>query len=195
MIEKRYYAAYMKRYCMSKMDPIKSVDDIEKIKVYLQNDNKRNYLLFIIGINTPLKSNRILKLTFSHFLNEDYSLKDFIELDNRKYRINNSIKTAFKDYWIDDNYDLSDYIFESNKKNEPIDRSHLYRILNDTIKVCNLSLNIGNETLRKTYGYHYYYKTKDVNYLKQVFNKSSNKLLFDYLGIDDISERYDDFCL
>lgn len=180
---------------MSKMDPIRNMDDIEKIKIYLKNNNKRNYLLFIVGINTSLKSNQILKLTFSHFLNQDCSLRSFIELDDRRYFINNSIKTAFTDYWTDSSHDLSDYIFESNKKNVPIDRSHLYRILNDTIKICNLSMNIGNETLRKTYGYHYYYKTKDISYLKQAFNKSSSKLLFDYLGIDETCKTYDDFCL
>lgn len=180
---------------MNIVEPIKDPTDIEKIKDYLSSDNKRNYLLFIIGINTPLKSHLILDLKFSSFFNEDYSLKDFIEIDDRKFFINESIKIAIKDYVIDKNYDLCDYIFQSNKTKNPINRSHLYKILNDAVKECNITIKIGNETLRKTFGYHYYSQTGNVNYLKKLFNKSSSKMLFQYLGISDIPRSYDNFRL
>lgn len=180
---------------MNIVEPIKDPIHIEKIKDYLKSDNKRNYLLFVIGINTPLKSNLILDLKFSSFLNEDYSVKDFIEIDDRKFFINEPIKIAMKDYLTDREYDLGDYIFESNKTKNPINRSHLYKILNDAVKKCDISIKVGNETLRKTFGYHYYSQTRDVNYLKELFNKSSSKMLFQYLGINDQPRNYDNFCL
>ena len=75
--------------------------------------------------------------------------------------------------------------YESQKSDLPINRSHLYRILNKAVSECNIDIHIGNETLRKTFGYHYYYKTRDVKYLKEIFNQASQKTLFEYLGIDN----------
>ena len=43
---------------MEKVQPIKNMCDIEKIKLHLKESNKRNYLLFVIGINTGIKSNQ-----------------------------------------------------------------------------------------------------------------------------------------
>lgn len=55
------------KYCKNKeentniVEPIKNLKDIEKIKKYL-SDNKRNYLLFSLGINSGLRISDILAL-------------------------------------------------------------------------------------------------------------------------------------
>ena len=149
---------------MEKVQPIKNMCDIEKIKLHLKESNKRNYLLFVIGINTGIKSN-------------------YIGIDNKEYFINKPINQAIEEFLEENEIGLNSYLFESQKSNLPINRSHLYRILNNAVSECNLDIHIGNETLRKTFGYHYYYKTRDVKYLKEIFNKASQKTLFDYLGI------------
>lgn len=43
------------------VEPIKNLNDIQKIKDYLSN-NKRNYLLFSLGINSGLRISDILAL-------------------------------------------------------------------------------------------------------------------------------------
>ena len=168
---------------MQKVQPIKKMCDIEKIKLHLKESNKRNYLLFVIGINTGIKSNQILNLKIRDVVDDEYKIKEYIGIDNKEYFINEPISQAVKEFLEENEIDLNSYLFESQKSDLPINRSHLYRILNKAVSECNIDIHIGNETLRKTFGYHYYYKTRDVKYLKEIFNKASQKTLFDYLGI------------
>ena len=169
---------------MNMVSPIKDKNDIDKIKIYLQKDNIRNYLLFIIGINTAIKSNLILKLKLKDIVDEQHNIRENIEIESRKYYINEPIREAIINFIDIKNIGLNDYLFESQKSNMPINRSQLYKILKNTVKDCNIDISIGNETLRKTFGYHYYYQTGDIKYLKTIFNKSSKKQLFKYLDIE-----------
>ena len=174
---------------MEKVQPIKNMYDIDKIKLYLKESNKRNYLLFVMGINTGIKSNQILNLKLKDVLDNNYDIREYIDIENKKYFINEAISQSIKEFIVEKKLDLDSYLFESQKSNLPINRSHLYKILNKAVNECNIDINIGNETLRKTFGYHYYYKTKDIKYLKEIFNQASKKTLFEYLEIeDDLSE-------
>ena len=56
-------------------------------------------------------------------------------------------------------------------------------------------MKIGNETLRKTFGYHFYMDTRNLTMLKEMFESNSSNQLFEYLGIKDIRENYNDFCI
>ncbi len=42
---------------------------------------------------------------------------------------------------------------------------------------------IGTHTLRKTFGYHYYRKTKDISTLMEFFNHSCKNVTRKYIGI------------
>lgn len=180
---------------MEKVDPIKKISDIEKIKLHLKESNKRNYLLFVIGINTGIKSNQILKLKLKDLIDNKYKIKKYINIENKQYFINDSINQAINEFLDENEIDLNSYLFGSQKSDLPINRSHLYRILNDVVKKCNINMHIGNETLRKTFGYHYYYKTRDIKYLKEIFNQASQKNLFEYLGIESDLEKCKQFFL
>lgn len=180
---------------MEKVDPIRKTCDINKIKSYLRVSNKRNYLLFVIGINTAIKSNKLLTLKLKDVIQSDYTIKEHIIIDEVKHYINESINLAVTEYIDERVFDLDTYLFESQKSKTPINRSHLYKILNKAVNECGIDITIGNETLRKTFGYHYYYKTGDIKYLKRVFNQNSKKSLFEYLDIDSDSEETKNFCL
>lgn len=54
---------------------------------------------------------------------------------------------------------------------------------------------IGTHTLRKTFGYHFYKKTKDVAMLQDIFNHSAPVVTKRYIGItqDEIDEAIDKF--
>ena len=54
---------------------------------------------------------------------------------------------------------------------------------------------IGTHTLRKTFGYHFYKRNKDVAMLQKLFNHSSPSITLRYIGIeqDEIDEAYEDF--
>jgi integrase len=44
---------------------------------------------------------------------------------------------------------------------------------------------IGTHTLRKTFGYHFYQRTKDVAMLQQIFGHSASSITLRYIGIND----------
>nr|WP_231690017.1 tyrosine-type recombinase/integrase [Cytobacillus solani] len=56
---------------------------------------------------------------------------------------------------------------------------------------------MGTHTLRKTFGYHFYQKYKDVAVLQQIFNHSSPAVTMRYIGInqDIMDEAVDGFSL
>ncbi|MDI6508921.1 tyrosine-type recombinase/integrase, partial [Bacillus wiedmannii] len=68
------------------------------------------------------------------------------------------------------------------KGDKPITKVQAYRILNNCADMVGLE-NIGTHSMRKTFGYHYYKKTKDVAYLMTIFNHASQEVTKRYIGI------------
>lgn len=162
------------------MGPIKNIKDLETIKNKLKS-NDRDYLIFLIGINTGLKSKDLLNLKVNNFLNKENNYNNNLNINGINYTIPDFILNLLDTYFKEKKFNSNDFIFPGNKGlNKPIDRSHLYRILNNT----GIDCKIGNEDLRKTYGYHYYVQTKDLDFLKKIFKKRSKKELINYLQID-----------
>ncbi|NIK75824.1 site-specific recombinase XerD [Paenibacillus castaneae] len=56
-------------------------------------------------------------------------------------------------------------------------------MLNYAAAECGLE-EIGTHTLRKTFGYHFYQKTKDVAMLQNIFNHAYPSLTLRYIGIN-----------
>ena len=83
---------------MNIVEPIKNVDDIRKIKEYLSR-NKRNLLLFSLGINSGLRISDILALNVS-----DVKNKEFIEINEKKtskykrFSLNKNLQLEIADY-------------------------------------------------------------------------------------------------
>ncbi|WP_338736672.1 tyrosine-type recombinase/integrase [Sporomusa sphaeroides] len=64
---------------MECVEPIRSKEQINAIKCYLRNHNLRNYLLFVLGINSGLRISDLLSLTI-----EDVKEVDRIILREKK---------------------------------------------------------------------------------------------------------------
>ena len=88
-----------------------------------------------------------------------------------------------------------DYLFPS-KKGGHIGRVQAYTLLNDAAKEAGLE-DIGTHTLRKTFGYHFYKRTKDVALLQNIFNHSAPSVTLRYIGInqDIIDAAVENFSL
>ena len=67
-------------------------------------------------------------------------------------------------------------------KNKPLDRRTVDWILKTAALECGIE-NIGTHSMRKTFGYHYYKKYKDVAMLMDLFNHSSPAITLRYIGI------------
>ena len=180
---------------MNYVQPIRSKEKIEEMKQELKKNGTRDYLLFIVGINTGLRISDIIKLQVQDILNSDRTLKTHIEITEQK--TNKRKRFKLNPIWAEElyqyikNMDMEDYIFKSrNGVNRPITRVRAYNILNETARKVGIQDEIGTHTLRKTFGYWFYQRTKDVAILQQIFNHSSPSITLRYIGINqDIVDR------
>ena len=169
------------------VEPIKNKEDVIAIEEYLAKHNIRNQLIWILGINTGLRVSDILSLNISDVQNKDYV--EIYEKKTGKYKkfpLNNKLKLLIKKYLVIRNkqYSLSsdDPLF-LGKKHCRLDRSNVYRFINDGCNRLGISVNVGTHTMRKTFGYHHYKQFNDVALLQKILNHSSPAITLRYIGI------------
>ncbi len=180
---------------MTCVEPIRKISQIRKIEKLLNLQNKRNLILFTIGINCGLRISDILSLNVG-----DVKNKNFIEIKEKKtgkfkkFPINSKLKPMLDDF------------VKNRKNNEPLflsifnnrlERIGAYYIITDVCKKAGLEEKIGTHTMRKTFGYHHYKKFKDIAMLQKIFNHSTPQITLRYIGIEqeEIYQSYSNFIL
>ncbi|GAE36690.1 tyrosine-type recombinase/integrase [Halalkalibacter akibai] len=174
---------------MEYVEPIKNVETIEKIKAILKKRSHRDYLLFIFGINTGILVSHLLRIKVSDVydcqnVKEYYCLREKKSGEIKSYYINNKVRSALIDYVTKAELQATDYLFKSQKNNEPITRQQAYRIINNVAREVGISEKIGTHTLRKTFGYHAYQKGIAISLLQSVFNHPTRAETLRYIGIE-----------
>lgn len=181
---------------MKEVQPIRDKDKIEEMKSELLKKGLRDYMIFVLGINTGLRISDLLDLRV-----EDVKDKTHIILTEQKtgkikrFMINGLLREDIDKYIK--NMSDNEYLFQSQKgNNRPISRVQAYRILNNAASKIGLN-EIGTHTLRKTFGYWHYKQYKDVALLQELFNHSAPSVTLRYIGINqDIMDRtIEDFYL
>lgn len=174
--------------------PIKDKEKIAQMKKILSS-NKRNLLLFNLGINSGLRVSDILALNI-----KDVKDKTFIELREQKtnkhkqFPINEKIQSDIKDFI--QNKNINEPLFLSQKDNR-LSRVQAYKILRKAAKEVGIEVHIGTHSLRKTFGYHHYKQFDDIVLLQKIFNHSSPSVTLRYIGLEQetINESYKKFFL
>lgn len=170
---------------MNHVQPIRDLEKLEAIKEYLKFRNERDYIMFMVGINTGLRISDILKLKVKDVSSDYISMREQKTGKQKRIILTPSLKRILKKYIAEK--DPSEYLIRSRKgENKPIGRSMAYRILNDAARHVRLN-EIGTHTLRKTFGYHFYQQTKDVAMLQELFNHHSPKVTLRYIGVNQDS--------
>ncbi|MEE6451716.1 tyrosine-type recombinase/integrase [Gottfriedia acidiceleris] len=177
------------------VQPIRSKEQIEDMKFSLKRHcSERDYILFLIGINTGLRVGDLLKLKVS-----DLKKK-------KKLNIKEGKTDKFREINLSNIYDevqayvaenTSEWMFPSRKSDKPISTVQAYRQLNKASEMVDITEGIGTHTLRKTFGYWYYKQTKDIYKLQAILNHSSIDITKRYIGItqEEINESLNDFVL
>ena len=181
------------------VEPIKSKKDIEAIEKYLAKHSLRNQLIWVFGTNTGLRISDILGLNVEDVKNKQYV--EVIEKKTKKYKrfpLNNKLRNLIKEYLKirDKQYSLTNEepLF-IGKKHCRLDRSQVYRFINDVCRDLGISVNVGTHTMRKSFGYHHYKQNNDVALLQKIFNHSSPSITMRYIGIaqEELDESYINF--
>ncbi len=165
------------------VEPIRDKKKIELVKQILKKKSFRNYLLFLIGINSGLRISDILKLKVSDVKNKKYI--ELVEQKTNKFRrfpITKSYKSEIDKFVCDKN--LQDWLFTGNNSKKPLSRVQAYRIIHKACIAAEIQARIGTHTLRKTFGYHFYKKNKDIALLQHILNHSNPSVTLRYIGIE-----------
>ncbi|MGX5632668.1 site-specific integrase [Bacillus thuringiensis] len=167
---------------MNFVQPLRDPEQIQQIKEYLKEKNARNYILFVMGINTGLRISDILKLKVGDLKGSHISMREMKTGKQKRIQITAALKRELR--WFNENREDDEYLLKSRQgKNRSIGRSMAYKILSGAAAEFGLD-EIGTHTLRKTYGYHMYMQTKNIALLMEIFNHSSEKVTLRYIGVN-----------
>ena len=170
------------------VQPLRTQQEINDFLFCLRRNKNanRDVFLFLIGINSGLRMSDIVKLQKKDIISSKNPR--IVEKKTGKTRILylSSLQDLIQDYTKD--LEPEDYLFPSTKGGH-LEVNTVYQMFQKVAKLLGRD-DIGTHTLRKTFGYHYYKKTKDVATLMEIFGHSSEKITKRYIGIneDEISE-------
>lgn len=167
---------------MNFVEPIRDIDKMNDILAYTKRINHRNYIMFMIGFYTALRISDILRLKVGHVRNrKSIGIREIKTGKQKIIAINPILKSALDEYIKDKPND--EYLIKSREKeNKPLSREMAYKIVKRTCEKFGVE-NTGTHSLRKTFGFHYYNRTKDIVTLQHMFNHSHPSTTLDYIGI------------
>ncbi len=180
---------------MTSVEPIRNLNDIKVVEKLLEEQNERDLLLFILGINCGLRISDMLALNVQDVKNRKYiQIYEKKTGKFKKFPMNKKLKSMLQKYTK--NRFPQEPLFKTRFNNR-LDRVAAYRMINDVCVKAGIEENIGTHTLRKTFGYHYYKKYKDIAMLQKIFNHSNPDVTLRYIGIeqDKIDKSYMNFIL
>jgi integrase len=179
------------------VNPIREIRKIEDMKKLIED--KRNLLLFVMGINTALRVSDLLRLTLGDVLDEQGRIRHCVALKEKKtgktkeFPLNSSVKRAIEAYigdrrnraYLNESEKAAPEspLFLSRKGNKAISREQAWEILHDLGQRVGLE-KIGTHSLRKTFGYQVYQRSgKDIGLVQKLLNHSSSGDTLRYIGI------------
>ncbi|WP_312560662.1 site-specific integrase [Anaerospora sp.] len=176
---------------MELVEPIRSEKQVKGMANYLRGKSERDYVLFILGINSGLRISDLLKLTVDDVAERDrISIKEEKTGKTKDFPLSDLCKKVIKDYLR--NQKPSHWLFPSRKSDKPISRIQAYRILNEASKHVGINEQIGTHSLRKTFGYWAYKQGVDVTRIQYLLNHSAPSITLRYIGItrDELDDIY-----
>lgn len=177
------------------VQPIRDKKNIDDMKWSLKRHcSDRDYVLFLIGINTGLRVGDLLKLK----VRDLYKKKRVIIKEGKTDKARTlNLSNVYDEIQSYINNNDSVWMFPSRKGDKPISTTQAYRQLNKASKMIDIEDGIGTHTMRKTFGYWFYKQTRDVAKLQSILNHSHPSITLKYIGITDeeIEKELDNFVL
>lgn len=131
-----------------------------------QDQAYRNYMLFIIGLNTAFRAEDLLQLKTKDVFKGYVSIKENKTGKMQNFRMNHQLYDSILKYI--NTYDLkeNDYLFMGQKRKDtykgnthnviyPITRQNVRLIMRKVAKATGIDFKFGLHSLRKTFGYMY----------------------------------------
>lgn len=180
---------------MSTTQPIRSKQLLHDFKDYylIKQPNFRNYTLILIGLNTALRINDILHLTWGDvYCTEHSRFYTHLLITEKKtgketrILINRELQKTLQSYRNTlSSVTDTDYLFSSPRKTaSPLSRYQAYRIVRRAAEQVGIEDIVRCHSLRKTFGYHAWKMGTPPALLMEIYNHSSFQITKHYLGIE-----------
>jgi len=177
------------------VEPLRTQNDITNMLNALEDlGRKRDRFLLLFGINTGLRVSDIVCRTVGEIRGKVYA--DITEKKTGKVRRLHLTAIAADIAEFCDGMADRDWLFPSRKGDGHISTTQAYRLLVRGGEWIGRH-DIGSHTMRKTFGYHYYKRTKDIATLMEIFGHAAPSITKRYIGIrdDEIADTLKDFRL
>lgn len=190
--------------------PVKDLKDVENIQNYFlckralartkpkRYQADRNWMLCKIGFNTALRAEDLLQLRVKDLENGYVCLKEAKTGKVQNYKMRKELIDEVLSYKERNGLTSHDYMFTGQKSRMmAITRQQADTILNEARKGIKLGQRFSLHSMRKTFGYHYYKKTKNLLTLQRMFNHDSPVVTTLYIcwGDDDIDKARNEILL
>lgn len=179
---------------MSTTQPIRDKNMLHRFKNYylIQEPNPRNYTLIVMGLNTALRINDILHLSWEMVYNQyTHLFRSHILLTEQKtgkesrIPLNREVREVLTYYWENTADEHRGYLFQSTRSlDNPLSRCQAYRIIRHAAEAVGLEDIIRCHSLRKTFGYHAWKQGIPPALLMNIYNHSSYQITKHYLCIE-----------
>ena len=177
---------------MNAVEPIKSRFKILAIKRNLKEEkNPRNYLLFVMGVNTALRISDLLSLKVKDVIDSKGDIKTYLHVKEgktgrtAKIYLNNTVKEALN-YYLNKSkgIDPDSYLFKSERSNKRLDRVRTWGLIQEWTKEVDLEgERYGTHTLRKTWGYQARIQGVSIEQISEKLGHKSVTVTRRYIGI------------
>lgn len=172
---------------MEFVQPIRDKETINEMKKYLKEKNERDYILFMVGINTGLRISDILPLKVKDVREEEIIVTEMKTGKRKSLPINRALRQALKPYIKDK--DGEEYLFVSRQVNREGKRTHInrnsaYRIIREAARASGFTKRCGTHTMRKTFGYMHYKSNGNIAALQKIFNHDKELTTYIYIGLE-----------
>lgn len=174
---------------MDYVEAFRDIKQINEIKKYLKNHSERDFLFFVIGINTGLRINEILEMKVCDVvdekgrLNQYFSLRAYDQHPEKQVYLNAKVKNALSHYLETSKLQKEDYLFISSKTKKPITRQQAHRIIHGAVDALGIEGKFGASSMRKTFGFHAYKQGVALSLIQKYYHHSTPSETLKYLGI------------
>jgi integrase len=137
------------------VEPIRDLAKIDAMKKVLRGQSIRDWLLFVLGINSALRVSDLLRLRQADVYDSRGRVLDAVRIREKKtgkeklFRLNQSAKKALEVYIQGDGHNPDAYLFRSRQGvNKPISRQQAWVILGDAARAVGIAGCIGSHAMR-----------------------------------------------
>lgn len=165
--------------------PIKEIETINQIKnLYIKKGQIQDYLMFTLSINTGINLKTLLELRVKDVKNKYYLTVG----KDKSLPLSDEIVEAISEFTKEKA--LNEPLF-CNRNGKLVDRVSVFYRFKEICTELGLGDKYSAASWRKTFGYHYYQKYRDLTYLQWLFNQATVADALKYINVEEnLNLRY-----